>query len=325
MVRATGLGSLPTTDMGAAVRLVFDAGLDRAWIPELPARGPWAGMVARGAAMLGGLPFMLDVGLWRLAAHDGVDARRARATLRDDFDVVEENAHDYTGEVALTVAGPWTLAAALFLPHGGRVLADAVARRDVAEALAHGVGEVLDQVRRKLPEATVTLQVDEPALPAVLGGGIPTEAGYFRLRAIEEREVAEALALVSSVTERSVVHSCAPDVPVALLTRDSGFAGVSLDSSLVGRRQLDEIAAAVERGSDVLLGVQGVGDVPHPDAAARRALNLLRPLELGATLADRLWLTPTCGLAGADPVSVPRRFEVLRRATEQVDEGLRRG
>ena len=42
--------------------------------------------------------------------------------------------------------------------------------------------------------ATLLLQIDEPSLPAVLSGAVPTEGGYFRHRAVEASEAAERLA-----------------------------------------------------------------------------------------------------------------------------------
>nr|NLI50657.1 methionine synthase [Propionibacterium sp.] len=50
MTGATGLGSLPGTDAAAAARLALEhAGPGwLPWLPELPARGPWAGLVGRG-------------------------------------------------------------------------------------------------------------------------------------------------------------------------------------------------------------------------------------------------------------------------------------
>ena len=50
MVAVTGVGSLPGTDFPAALRLVFDvlAEAEAGWphLPELPARGPAAAMIA---------------------------------------------------------------------------------------------------------------------------------------------------------------------------------------------------------------------------------------------------------------------------------------
>ncbi len=152
------------------------------WLPEFPARGPWAGMVGRALGLLDGLGAELSAGEWRLAAVPGLDQRRAKAALRDDLDVLEENAQGLAGPLKVAVTGPWTLASAVLRPLGGRVLGDRGARRDLAQSLASGVRGLVADVERRLPGVEVLLQVDEPSLPAVLAGGVPTEGGYFRHR-----------------------------------------------------------------------------------------------------------------------------------------------
>ena len=52
-MRTSALGSLPGTDAGAGGRLAL-AAVSVPWLPEFPARGPWAGMVGRAAGLLDG-------------------------------------------------------------------------------------------------------------------------------------------------------------------------------------------------------------------------------------------------------------------------------
>lgn len=322
MSGATALGSLPGTDVEAAVRVALED-VDLPWLPELPARGPWAGLIGRATAVLAGLSTELSAGDWRLSATPGVDARRARAALRTDLDVLEEAAQGYSGALKVSVCGPWTLASSLFLPLGGRVLGDRGARRDIAQSLAAGVGELVAEVSRRLPEASVRLQVDEPSLPAVLAGRVPTEGGYFRHRSVSQAEVAEHLGPLAALTPDALVHSCAGDVPIALL-RATGFAGISLDGSLLDRAGWDAVAAAVESDVALYLGVADATTAASgPDVLIRRALDWLGPLELGPVLADRLWLTHSCGLAGASLDQVRPGLAALRRAAASVDDALR--
>lgn len=330
MVGVTGLGSLPGTDLAAGARLAVEATPDLPWLPEFPARGPWAGIIGRGAALLEGLDAGLDAGEWKLAPVAGIDLRRGRAALRDDLDVFEEAAHGWAGPVKVSVTGPWTLASSLMLPLGGRVLGDRAARRDVTQALVAGVSGLVAEVARRLPGAAVRVQVDEPSLPAVLAGRVPTEGGYFRHRAVDLPEVADALAGFAGLTEDALLHCCAPDVPVELVLDEgrhgAGFAGVSLDGTLLDQTALDALGPRIEAGRTLYLGVVRVGGASAgPDPLVRRAIGLLRPLELGGRLADRLWLTPACGLAGEAVGDVPRVFDVLARAATLVDEALRAG
>lgn len=325
MVRVTGLGSLPGTDMASALRLVFEEPGDLPTLPELPGRGPEASLIGRGAALLVDLPVEYVVGEWRLTDHLGVEGRRARATLRDDLDMAEELAWEYSGPLKVTVAGPWTLAANLMRPLGGRVLGDISARTDLAQSLAEGVSQFLAGVARRFSHATLVLQVDEPSLPSVLEGRVPTEGGFFRHRAVTEQEVAVNLRLLSSLAERSVLHSCAPAPPIGLVASDppdgARFTGISLDATL--GFDPDAVSAVVEGGRDLFWGIASPNREPSVDRYVRDALSGLRPLELGGALADRLWLTPTCGLAGAPKRIVRPLFAALERAGSLVDEQLR--
>lgn len=326
MVGVTGVGSLPGTDFPAAVRLVFgtlgeaEGGVPH--LPELPARGPWAGMIGRACATLVDLPTSLDAGAWKLSDTMGIDARRARATLRDDLDILQEQAADYAGTVKVQLTGPWTLAASVFLPLGGRVLADRTARRDLAQSLAQGASDLVDELRGRLPGSTVIVQVDEPALPAVLGGGVPTEGGYFRHRAVHRPDAVEALTSLAGLGDGSVLHCCASGLDLEL-GRQAGFGAVGVDLDHVP--SLDALAAVVDTGTALHLGVLPTASERAwtPDRLADRALRLLRPLELGDALADSLTLTPACGLAGWSASGVSGAYRALIRAAAIVDEQLR--
>ena len=322
-MRTSAIGSLPGTDLGAGVRLALEA-VSVPWLPEFPARGPWAGMVGRALGLLDGLGAELSAGEWRLAAVPGVDQRRARAALRDDLDVLEENAQGLTGPLKVAVTGPWTLAASVFRPLGGRVLADRGARRDVAQSSAAGVRDLVADVERRLPGVEVLVQVDEPALPAVLAGAVPTEGGYFRHRAVDRPEAVELLRELGG----HVLHCCAPglDVGLVLGPHGAGFTGVALDQDLLSRAAWDALAPLVEDGKELWLGAAPTASgVPlSADALTRRVLGALRPLELGPVVLDRVVLTPACGLAGWTPAAVSAVLRALRTTAERMDEELSR-
>ena len=322
-MRTSAIGSLPGTDLGAGVRLALEA-VSVPWLPEFPARGPWAGMVGRALGLLDGLGAELSAGEWRLAAVPGVDQRRARAALRDDLDVLEENAQGLTGPLKVAVTGPWTLAASVFRPLGGRVLADRGARRDVAQSIAAGVRDLVADVERRLPGVEVLVQVDEPALPAVLAGAVPTEGGYFRHRAVDRPEAVELLRELGG----HVLHCCAPglDVGLVLGPHGAGFTGVALDQDLLSRAAWDALAPRVEDGTELWLGAAPTASgVPlSADALTRRVLGALRPLELGPVVLDRVVLTPACGLAGWTPAAVSAVLRALRTTAERMDEELSR-
>ena len=55
LIRTTGIGSWPGTDMADAIKIAFAECPDLPYLPELPARGPHAGLIGRGTAVLTGL------------------------------------------------------------------------------------------------------------------------------------------------------------------------------------------------------------------------------------------------------------------------------
>ncbi|HEU5034269.1 MAG TPA: methionine synthase [Mycobacteriales bacterium] len=327
---ATGVGSLPGTDIDSALAMVFDALPDLPHLPELPARGPGADLVGRTAAALVDLHVDLQPAGWRLVSRGGIDEQRATDLLERDLDALVPVAPGYDGLFKVQICGPLTLAATVELPRGGKALGDAGAVRDLVAALAETVRAHLADVRRRLPAARLVLQLDEPALPAALAGRIPTASGLGRLRAIDPTDAATALRTVlSAVGEPTVVHCCDRDVPLALL-HDAGAGGVSVDLA-VARLDLDEVGERVEQGLVLWLGaVPALG--PGVPPTARELLDpvreLWRRLALPADLlVQRIALTPACGLAGASDGwshTALRLLTQAARALVEAPEGLRR-
>ena len=64
--------------------------------------------------------------------------------------------------------------------------------------------------------------------------------------------------------------------------------------------------------------------VPTPDALTRRVLDVLRPLELGPVLTERVVLTPACGLAGWAAAQVTSAVQLLGRVAGRLDEAAAR-
>lgn len=305
---ATGVGSLPGTDVAEAVRTVVGELPELVHLPELPARGAPASMIGRATALLSGLAADLQPAGWRLTDAPGADQRRAASLLAQDLDLLEEHTQGCTGRLKVQVAGPWTLAAGMERPRGDRVLGDHGARREVAQSLAQGVADHVADVRRRVPGAAVLVQLDEPALPAVLAAAVPTASGFSRHRSVHVPAAVEALGWVTAAVREAgalpVVHCCAADVPVALL-REAGAAAVSFDLSLLagGAGAGDAWAEAFEAGVDLWPGIVPGADPPvTPSASAltEQLLRLVDGLGLGLdAVAPRLVVTPACGLAGA--------------------------
>ncbi|WP_370620030.1 methionine synthase [Mumia sp. Pv 4-285] len=311
-MRATGVGSMPGEDLRGIVRFVVDE-LSLPFLPELPARGDGAGMVGRAVALLDGLGADLQPAGWRLTDRPGLDQRRARSLLSYDLDVLEEETQGFEGDLKIQVTGPWTLVAAMERPRGDRVLSDHGARREVAQSLASGVAAHVDEVRRRVPGASLIVQVDEPGLRAVLDGQIPTASGIGRHRRVHDPDADAALrevtAAVRGAGARPVVHMCAPGVPVTLLS-GAGFEAISFGLALVPRADYDAYAAVLEAGVDLWPGATA----DDPSALRRTVDTFFSGLGFGEDAwVHRTVLTPACGLADRDPADARA---ILRRGAD---------
>jgi hypothetical protein len=331
---ATGVGSMPGTDPAEALRIVLGELPDLPFLPELPARGPGADLTGRTAAILVDMPVETTPSGWRLTSAVGRDLRRARGFLAHDLDTLEDIAVGYQGPFKVGICGPWTLAATIELASHNPALADPGAMRDLAASLAQGVAVHVGEIAKRLPGARILLQLDEPALPAVLAGAVPTASGFGRLPAADGSAVREGIRDVIGAAAESfgIVHCCAPGAPLPLIG-GAGAGGVSFDLGLLRRAEEEAVAELAEAGLGLLAGVvpavhvrpagageidperrRGPGPAGSPDSAAgdvtldsvhavvARVAGLWRRLGLPPRwCAERVVLTPACGLAGASP------------------------
>ncbi|GLX22190.1 methionine synthase [Streptomyces lavendulae] len=301
---ATGVGSLPGGDAREAAKTATGSFEEFPYLPELPARGPGADMIGRSLGLLVDMYAHVEPSGWRVSDRPGRDTRRARSWLGEDLDALEEFTQGYTGKLKVQAVGPWTLATALELHGGEAVLQDPGACRDLAASLAEGLRDHLADVRKRVPGAEIVLQYDEPSLTAVLRGRVRSASGYRTYRAVDRQVVESTLRDLFAVHDGEVVvHSCAPEVPFALLHR-AGATGVSFDFSLLTEREDDAIGEAVEGGLKLFTGVVPGTDAPlsDPGGSVMGVRKLWRRLGLApGTLAESVVVTPSCGLAGASP------------------------
>ncbi|WP_416979536.1 methionine synthase [Streptomyces sp. T028] len=319
---ATGVGSLPGGDAREAAKTATGSFEDFPFLPELPARGPGADMIGRTAGMLVELYARVEPSGWRIGDHPGRDTKRARSWLGEDLDALEEFTQDYEGPLKVQAVGPWTLAAALELRNGEAALSDPGACRDLAASLAEGLRLHLAEVRRRIPGARIVLQLDEPSLTSVLTGRVRTASGYRTHRAIDRQLVEATLRDLAGVHADGpvVVHSCAPDVPFALLRR-AGIAGISFDFSLLTERDEEAIGEAVEGGTRLFAGVVPGTDsaLSDPAGSVMGVRTLWRRLGLQpGLLTEAVTITPACGLAGASPAYARRALAHCVRAARSL-------
>ena len=324
---ATGVGSMPGTDVAEAAAVVVGEVPALPHLPELPARGVGADLIGRTAALLVDLSTEVWPSGYRVTARPGRDHRRGVDLLRIDVDAFDAAcAPTRPGWVKVQAAGPWTLAAGVELRSGHRVLTDRGAVREFTASLAEGLRAHLAEVAARTG-AAVLLQLDEPSLPAVLGGRLPTPSGYGTVSAVPEPDAAAVLReLIEAAQVPVVLHCCAGRPPVRLLA-DVGAAALGLDATLPelagGTAEpalLDALGEVWDAGTPLLLGV-----VPTRDPG--RPMSYREPARLAFDLADRLGFdrarlpalavpTPTCGLAGATPAWARRALALCRELAQ---------
>jgi methionine synthase II (cobalamin-independent) len=325
VVKATGIGSWPGTAARQAAEVVVGELADAlAHIVELPARGVGADLLGRAGALL------IDVAIdtmprgYRIAARPGAVTRRAVSLLDEDMDALEE-AWETAGlrgggrVVKVQAPGPITLTAGLELANGHRAITDSGAVRDLAASLAEGVAAHRAALARRL-DTPVVVQFDEPSLPAALGGRLTGVTALSPVAALDE-VVAGALldTCVAGVGADVLLHSSAPDLPWNLLQR-SGVSAISVDAGTLRAADLDSIAAFVESGRTVMLGVVATSAPqrrPSAEEAAGAVVAVTDRLGFGRpALRNRIGVTPACGLAGATPQWARAAIGLARKAAE---------
>jgi hypothetical protein len=212
-------------------------------------------------------------------------------------------------------------------------LADPGAVADLIASLAEGAAAHVAEVRGRIPGATVLLQLDEPALPAVLAGSVPTASGLNRVGAADATVTGEGLSSVlDAATAFGLVHCCARDIPFRILN-EAGAQAVGFDLGLLQREEeQDALAEVVEAGLGILAGVvqipQRSASAAPPSTREPGAEVLERWHRMGipaAGLDRQVVLTPACGLAGASlagaRAALARCREAARLLPELIEEG----
>jgi methionine synthase II (cobalamin-independent) len=290
-------------------------------LPELPERGPGADITGRAAALLVDMPTEVTPRGWRITERPGRDSRRARSYLSADLDAFEEVLDGYEGPLKIQVAGPWTLAATLEQPRSlNPSLADPGLVADLAASLAEGVAAHVAEVAKRLPRATIVVQLDEPALPAVIAGTVPNASGLGRVRPPDEEFLRERLHQVVSATGGySMVHCCSSDYPFGII-RAAGARAMSLDISQLRTADYDELAAAAEAGLGLLFGYPERAGATPKDATDSVAEVWRRMAQPPARCAEQVVITPACGLAGSSQERARKTLRLVREAARILPE-----
>ncbi|MDP5227212.1 MULTISPECIES: hypothetical protein [Arthrobacter] len=333
-------GAWPGTDPAEATRaLRGELGSPHAApLAELPSRGVGSDATGRSAALLAGLSADVQPHGWRLSWRpehtDSRDHRRALSALDTDVQVLADVAGEEEaapGPLKLQLRGPISLAASLYLHHGERVLSDHGARRDVAQALAEGVGEHLAAVRRAVPDVPLAVVVEEPSVTEALAGTIPTASGYRTLRSLPGEEVTASWrllvdALRAAGSQETVIAVPGVEAPVDRVF-DAGAEGVCLPTGTLTTRQWERLAGHLENGRTVWteyvpLRVAAGQEARTTTALADALLRTWRELGLPLSLMPRLRLLPQSRFVperGGGSVTPADALRSLQRVTALAD------
>jgi hypothetical protein len=273
----TGIGSVPGTVVQDWPTLISDQLPDLPHVPELPERGPGADMIGRTLCLLAEVSddfrASTTVTGWELGSGTR-HMRRARSLLNEDLDAVERAWQGHTGLAKQQLAGPYTLAAAV--DRGGRRL---LADRGIVAELLQAWPEMVAVHRRALAKrvsAQWLIQMDEPALPAVVAGGVPTVSGLGAYPSYEPHLDLGA----------DLIHCCAHRPP---WSRMRGSAGVLFDVSLHEPADDEALAELSTAGATLGFGVS-----PDGDSVA----SVLDFFDRTGLTPQPLLITPPCGMVG---------------------------
>lgn len=275
---AFGLGELPGVSVAQAADMILGETGDLVHLPQLPARGLGSDSVGRTAALLSGIHVDRGPRSWIMSARPQLETRRNRDQIERDLEVCAEVWDRGAKVVKLQVTGPWTLAHDIELANGHRVLTDRGAFRDLTAELIAAIRQHARHVAYHLdviadPEAlysplgdpVILIQIDEPALPTVLGGELQGTTDFETMPVFNPTDVAERLNQVIDGVRGGVVSSVLlnqtgyrPDWEVARLCGADQVL-VTLDQ-VRGNQQLDGFGQTISDGTRLGLGVTNPGD-----------------------------------------------------------------
>lgn len=198
---------------------------------------------------------------WRLMSAAGRDERLESSALSEAFDAIAEYGDGYTGQVQVSLPGPWTLVTALSLTSGAPVLGDLGARRDVIQAYAFGLAAFADKLSTLGMQPVIRLV--ETRLQPVLTGTWPTVSGWATLPAVNETHVYAALQstlrrlppVLLSLPDFDPLQLQGKEITAAEVVRNSGATAVSVPLASLKAQGWEQLAMISEAGTGTWIGL----------------------------------------------------------------------
>lgn len=319
VVPVTGVGAWPGTEVAETAKIIRDLCVELPHIAEFPKRGPGGDMIGRTMSLISSVSddFSCETNPtgWRLARSRGRDMRRAESFFGQDLDTYEEIFVDYDGDFKIQLVGPWSLAAEVENALGTKLVGDFGVVRDLTQALAQATKLHVADVQRRLPNARLLVQFDEPHLRDVLNGAVKTQSGWATYRSIDPQVVQSSLAQVRDVVEgKTLVHCCAADVPFAEIT-GAGFSGYSFDVALVGDKANDWIGERIDAGGFVILGLD--------PRSVSEGVATVESLQNRIGFSHEVWtshivLSPPCDLIEMSLSDARAKIELLNKVSRAI-------
>jgi len=318
---ASGVGSMPGENPAESASIILGE-LGFGHVAELPARGPGADLIGRSAAFLVDIALDLVGSDYRLTTANSRITQRAKGFLSSDLDALEEAWHRAgmigSGQPCkIAVCGPFTFAGTVALRGGHKLVHDRGAWNDVLGSLAEGLATTAADLERRLGCAAV-IQLDEPLIDRVIAGQITPLTRLDVNPPIPVPDVVQALSeLTTHVGRPAILHYCGADLPWELL-RSNTFDGLSIDFSCIGESDWDELGQYLDAGRTLVAGLVPTGRPVRELPVERVVEPLVRTIDrIGLNrdvLARQVIVTPTCGLAGADPRWVTQALRLCSEA-----------
>ena len=174
---------MPGISMAQAADIVMGETGHLPHLPQLPERGLGSDAIGRTAGLIKAVNVDRGPRSWQMTARPQLLTRRTWDRMERDLDEIAEVWGENVPLVKVQLVGPWSLAAAVELSNGHRVITDRGARNDLYEALLDAADSHRIEIKRRFNADTV-LQLDEPLAADILGGRLEGTTDFDDIPAV---------------------------------------------------------------------------------------------------------------------------------------------
>ncbi|AZA11262.1 uroporphyrinogen decarboxylase/cobalamine-independent methonine synthase family protein [Corynebacterium gerontici] len=189
---AAAFGLVPGTSMEAAANVIAGESAGIRAVPVLPQRGVTGDVVAHTLSWLPDLPVDIGPRAWRVCARPQNATRALYEQRATDLDALEA-AWGSTPACKIQVCGPWTLASAVELSNGHRILSDPAATADLFAMYAQALEEYSAVLTQRFGVRKLKVHVLEPATRRIAEGSIPGTSQLDPIAAHSPKHMGERL------------------------------------------------------------------------------------------------------------------------------------